>query len=187
MTTTDRPPSEAAQLSFVTALAVADTASRWAPADLVRLKWPNDVMLGGAKVSGILIESGQTGEGGLWLAIGVGINLAGAPEGIDYPATDLASRLLAGREPPGQDEAMAALAEQMAARLAQWSQSGFVPVREAWLERAYALGQQCVARVGEGALRGVAEGLDVDGALLLRLDSGEVRRITAGDVFFGGS
>jgi BirA family biotin operon repressor/biotin-[acetyl-CoA-carboxylase] ligase len=75
----------------------------------------------------------------------------------------------------------------MARRIGDWLGQGFGPVRKAWLERAYGLGQACTARLSEGpGLVGVAEGLDDDGALLLRLDSGEVRRITAGDVFFGG-
>ena len=185
LTATDRSPAEAAQLSFVAGLAVADLTSGFA--DDVALKWPNDVLLAGAKLAGILIESGRRAGGGLWLAIGVGVNLADAPEIPGYPATALARHLRPGVQPPGPEAALEALAAAMARRIAEWSGRGFEPVRRAWLQRAFGLGQACVARLGDGAaLEGVAEGLDEDGALVLRLASGELRRITAGDVFFGG-
>ncbi len=73
--TTAKPPAEAAQVAFVAALAVADLVLAQVPEALVRLKWPNDVMVDGRKVSGVLIESGRRLDGRLWLAIGVGVNL----------------------------------------------------------------------------------------------------------------
>ena len=185
--TTDRPPAEAAQMSFVTALAVGDLARTWVPAEAIGFKWPNDVQLQGAKLSGVLIESGQAQSGRLWLAIGVGVNLARAPEGLDQPATALAAHLRPGLETPDAARALSVLADSLASRIREWNAGGFEPVRKAWLENAVGIGRTCSARVGQGVLSGVAEGLDVDGALLLRLDSGEVRRITAGDVVFGGA
>jgi len=68
-----------------------------------------------------------------------------------------------------------------------WSASGFAPIAKAWSARAYGLGQACEARLPNQTHRGVAEGLDEDGALRLRLADGAVLRITAGDVFFGGT
>ena len=187
LTITDRPPAEAAQLSFVAALAVGDMVRTWVPAEAIGFKWPNDVQLQGAKVSGILIESGQTVGGGLWLAIGVGVNLARAPEGLDQPATALAAHLRPGLETPDAARALTVLAVSLASRVREWEAGGFEPVRKAWLEHAVGMGRMCSARVGQGVVSGAAEGLDVDGALLLRLDSGEVRRITAGDVVFGSA
>ena len=184
----DKPPAEAAQLSFVTALAVADLASVYVPDALVRFKWPNDLLVAGAKASGILIESGTQPDGGLWLAIGVGVNLAQAPCDLPYPATALAAHLRPGTVTPTPEEALARLATLMAVRIDQWLGEGFAAVRRAWLDRAIGIGEACTARLGDGAaLEGVAEGLDIDGALLLRMDDGRVRRIAAGDVFFGNA
>ncbi len=185
---TELPPAEAAQLSFVTALAVADLASAYVPDALVRFKWPNDVLVDGAKASGILIESGPQSNGGLWLAIGVGVNLVEAPQDLPYPATALAAHLRPGAAAPTPGEALAGLASLMAARVDQWLDEGFAAVRRAWLDRAAGIGEACTARLGDGmSLRGVSEGLDIDGALLLRMDDGQVRRVAAGDVFFGSA
>lgn len=184
---TSRPPAEAAQLSFVVALAVRELAAGYAPESLLRVKWPNDVLLDGRKLSGVLIESGRRPGGELWMAIGVGVNLAWAPTGMELPATSLAAHLKAGiLEPPAPEAALEALSRILARRVSDWSASGFGAVREEWTRAAAGMGGRCVARLGEGELPGLAEGLDVDGALLLRLESGELRRITAGDVFFGG-
>ena len=188
LATTERPPAEAAQLSFVTALAVADLADAYVPETIVALKWPNDVLVAGAKAAGILIESGPSSGGGVWLAIGVGVNLAKAPEGLDHPATALASHLRSGAATPTPTEALELLADLMAGRVRQWLNGGFAAVRHAWLERAAGIGLTCTARLGDGsALTGVAEGLDIDGALLLRMDDGQVRRVSAGDVYFGSA
>jgi BirA family biotin operon repressor/biotin-[acetyl-CoA-carboxylase] ligase len=187
LASTDRPAAEAAQLSFVAGLAVAELADAFADEGLVALKWPNDVLLAGAKLAGILIESGRRTGGGLWLAIGVGVNLADAPDIPDYPATALARHLRPGASRPSPDAALELLSAAMSRRMQHWQDEGFEPVRQAWLQRAFGMGRACTARPGDGAaLEGVAEGLDADGSLLLRLASGELRRITAGDVFFGG-
>ena len=182
----DKPPGEAAQLSFVAALAVGDLARACVPASLVTFKWPNDVLVAGAKLSGVLIESGRASSDGLWLAIGVGVNLASAPTGPGIHATSLADHLQSqASASPAPEAALGLLAEAFERRIAAWIDGGFEPVRAEWLASAWGLGERCTVRVGETALAGFAEGLDIDGALLLRLDDGSVRRITAGDVFFG--
>lgn len=186
LTPLDQPPAIAAQLSFVAALAVGQMLGDWAPAGDVRFKWPNDLLLGGRKVSGILIESGRRDPAGLWLAIGVGVNLASAPEGLEPPAASLAAHLPPGRPVPRPEEALASLDRSFGHWFGVWrGEGGFAAVRAAWLERAAGLGQPCTARVGTRSLSGVAEGLGADGALLLRLASGALERITAGEVFFG--
>lgn len=182
--TTPKPPSEAAQVSFVAALAVADLADRFVPASLVSLKWPNDPMIAGKKASGILVESGPHADG-LWLAVGIGVNLAKPPEVTERPATTFAAHTTA--PPPKPLEALAILTEAFERWARLWDSSGFSAIADAWTARAHGLGEACVARLGDETVEGVAEGLDSDGALRLRLSNGQVRRITAGDVFFGGS
>ena len=182
---TDKPPAEAAQVSFVAALAVADMLAEYAPASLIRLKWPNDPMLAGLKVSGILIESGAAPQGGLWIAVGVGVNLRHKPVESERPATSVAAH----REspPPHPTEAVEVLARAFERWSRSWTALGFPVIADAWTARAHGLGEACVARLGAETVEGIAEGLDGDGALRLRLPDGRVRRITAGDVFFGAA
>ena len=181
LTVTDRPPAEAAQVSFVAALTVADLVQAYAPTALVQLKWPNDVMVEGEKIAGILIESGRRDDGRLWLAVGVGVNLTGAPQDLDQPATSLARHGAA----PDPQTALSVLSERFSVWLRIWQDFGFAPIAEAWSQRAMGLGEPCVARLGAETVHGTAEGLDGDGALKLRLADGNLRRISAGDVFFG--
>lgn len=180
---TDKPPAEAAQVSFIAALAVADLADAFTPVTLVSLKWPNDPLIGGRKASGILVESGQHARGGLWVAVGVGVNLATPPETPERPATAFAEHMTG--PPPKPLEALALLAEALERWRQVWQRSGFAVIADAWTRRAHGLGETCVARLGHETITGVAEGLDPDGALRLRLPDGMLRRITAGDVFFG--
>ena len=179
--TTSKPPLEAAQIAFVAALAVADLASTYALASKVRLKWPNDTLLAGRKLSGILIESGPS-PGGLWLAVGIGVNLAEAPSDVERPATALSDHM--DGPPPRPAEAVEILAQAFERWRSLWERAGFAAIAEAWTQRAYGLGQSCSARLPGETIEGVAEGLDLDGALRLRLPDGSLRRITAGDVFF---
>ncbi len=186
LTTTQKLPAEAAEIAFVAALAVADLALMQVPDTLVRLKWPNDVLVDGRKVSGVLIESGLRSDGRLWLAVGVGVNLKSAPVAADRPATTLADHLRADVPAPlSPDAALEALARAFDVGLAAWETYGFEPVRTAWTARAD-LGRACQVRLDQETLEGVAEALEADGALRLRLSNGSVRRITAGDVFFPG-
>lgn len=182
---TDKPPAEAAQVSFVAALAVADLLAEYVPASLVSLKWPNDPLLGGLKVSGILIESGASPMGGLWMAVGVGVNLKHEPVESERPATSLAT--YRDCPPPHPAEAVEILADAFERWFRTWTTLGFPAIADAWTARAHGLGEPCVARLGTETVEGIAEGLDGDGALRLRLADGRVRRITAGDVFFGAA
>lgn len=180
--TTQKAPIDAAQIAFVAALAVADLASAFVPPSLVTLKWPNDTLIGGRKVSGILVESGSLAAGGLWLAVGVGVNLAHAPQNLERPAVALSDHLR--RPPPAPLEALTLLAAAMERWRDLWDASGFAAIAEAWTARAHGLGETCIARLPAETVQGVAEGLDPDGALRLRLADQSLRRITAGDVFF---
>jgi BirA family biotin operon repressor/biotin-[acetyl-CoA-carboxylase] ligase len=182
---TGRSAREAAQISFVAAVAVCDFVRAYLPAERVKVKWPNDILVEGRKVSGILVESGARREGGLWLAIGVGVNLAKAPAVADRPATSLADETKT--PPPDPRTALDGLAAAFADWLDIWDRRGFAPIAAAWTKRAYGLGVLCAARLPDETVEGVALGLDDDGALRLRLADGRIRRITAGDVFFGSA
>ena len=179
--TTDKTPALAAQMAFVAALALADMAAAYLADDLIRVKWPNDLLVGGGKAGGILIDSGAAPAGGLWLAVGIGANLADAPRDTPYPATSLSAHGPA----PRPADALTALDAGFARWLEVWETQGFEPVRAAWMGRAHGLGQACTVSLGDRTVTGLNEGLDADGALLLRV-SGARQRITAGDVIFGG-
>ena len=164
-----------AQLSFAAALAVSDMVSAFAPHAEIAVKWPNDVLAGGRKIAGILLEAGPG-----WLAVGMGVNLAAAPEGTEFPAIALADL---GVTPPSPDAALTIVADRFAHWYDVWVKNGFEPLRAAWLARAGGLGGPIRARLSNEERHGVFEGIDADGALLLN-EQGLVRPIAAGEVFF---
>jgi BirA family biotin operon repressor/biotin-[acetyl-CoA-carboxylase] ligase len=174
---------ECAQLSFVAALAASDAVSSFSPASDVKLKWPNDVLAEQKKIAGILLESASAGgEKPDWLAVGIGINLAMFPEGTEYPATSLKAL---GATVPSAGEGLVALAASFAKWYEAWAAQGFGAIRDAWLARAAGLGTRIRARLQNEETTGVFEGIDSDGALILRTGSDRTRVIAAGDVFFG--
>jgi BirA family biotin operon repressor/biotin-[acetyl-CoA-carboxylase] ligase len=173
-------------VTFIAALAVADLLGRYAPPSLVTIKWPNDVMLAGQKACGILVESGVHANGGLWLAVGIGVNLAEAPKGTERPATALSHHLSADHAAaPKVERAAEGLAETFGVWMDRWETLGFQPILDAWAARTPGLDGPAVARLGHETVEGRAEGVAADGALRLRLADGSLRLISAGDVFFG--
>lgn len=178
-----RPADVCAQLSFAAALAAADAVASFAPQSSVTLKWPNDVLLQGRKVAGILLESsgGAHGRALDWLAVGTGINLMSYPREVEFPAVSLAEVLGHAPEP---EDALQRLATCWSAWYETWMSKGFAPVREAWLGRAIGLGERVSAQLAGRKLQGVFEGLAEDGTLILREAKGEVTRIAAGEVYF---
>jgi len=186
LTTTRKTPAEAAQVTFVAALAAADLVCELVPPSLVTIKWPNDVMVEADKLVGILVESGPHADGGLWLAVGIGVNLTEAPSGTERPATAVAAHLKAEvHAAPRIEIAAEILAGHFAIWMERWETLGFQPVLDAWIARTRGLDGPCVARLGHETLEGMAEGVEADGALRLRLPDGHLRLISAGDVFFG--
>jgi BirA family biotin operon repressor/biotin-[acetyl-CoA-carboxylase] ligase len=175
------PAAECAQLSFVSAIAAADTVAYFAPTADINVKWPNDVLANGRKVSGILLESASACGEPYFLAIGIGINLAHFPPDTEFPATSLAAL---GVVPPPAVKAMAQLAAHFAKWYEVWRVEGFAPVRDAWLARAANLGGRIRARLTNEEMSGVFEGIDETGALLLRESPDRLRTIAAGEVFF---
>lgn len=173
------PPATAPQLSFVAALALHDAVAACAPqvGPSLKLKWPNDLLLGSAKLAGILIE-GES-DPAFAVAVGIGVNCAHHPDGTAYPATDLA----AAGALVAPDALLAELAAAMTRRLAQWGQGeGFASIRTDWLKRAAGLGSDIRVRLPEREFSGRFEGLDETGRLLVS-DGGAVSAVGAGEVF----
>lgn len=176
---TEHEPA-ASSLSFVAALATYEAviAHLGAP-QLVQLKWPNDVLLAGDKLCGILLE--RSGE---FAVIGIGVNLAGAPQLADRRAGNLAQIAPA----PDRDTFARELAVSFDRELDRWRQFGLTPLLNRWLAAAHPLGAPLTVHSSDGAaVSGMFAGLDPDGALRLRLADGSTRVIHAGDVTLEGS
>jgi BirA family biotin operon repressor/biotin-[acetyl-CoA-carboxylase] ligase len=176
------PAERVAQLSFVAALAVRDAIAQAAPALTSRLslKWPNDVLLGGEKVAGILIEGEVVRGQPVTAVVGIGINCVSHPSEAAFPATDLRAQ--------GGDATPQSLMRHVAAttltRLAQWDRGeGFARIRGDWLAVAPKVGEPIRVSDGNGERTGQFAGLDAGGRLLLDLADGKRQEIAAGDVF----
>jgi len=173
----------ASRIPFAGALAVSDVAAQLAPDAPVRLKWPNDARVNGAKISGILIETGGQGAG-FWVAAGIGINVASAPEGAGQMATSLHS--LRGDAVLTPEDVLTTLRGAFGRRREQ-ARQGFETLRQDWLKVAEGLGQTIsVSRNGD-PLIGVLEDMAEDGSLVLRLPDGRQEIVRAGDVSLIGS
>jgi BirA family biotin operon repressor/biotin-[acetyl-CoA-carboxylase] ligase len=169
-------PQAAAQVSFVAALAVHDMVMRLRPQLSPRIKWPNDVLIGGAKFCGVLPE--VVGQSPTRIAIGCGVNIAHAPEGTPYPVTSLGADL-------DVETVLRELDRCLAQRLALWDEGrGFPAIRQAWGERALGLGGQVAATAGTRQVSGTFKGLAADGALILEDAGGALIPIHAGEVSF---
>jgi len=169
------------QLGFVAALALYDAAVALGVAPhRLSLKWPNDVLLEGAKLSGILVEGGSLPDGAFGAVIGCGINVTHHPTDTPYPATDL---VVSGAKVSVGD-AFSALVRSFRNNLDLFDKGhGFLDIRQRWIERARGLGGPISVRQSSGSLEGIFQGLDGDGKLLL-LQEGKVTPIIAGDVFY---
>ena len=174
-----------AQKSFVAALATYDMLAEYVDSEKLSLKWPNDVLIEGQKVSGLLLERHERG-----LIVGIGVNLVNKPEITQYPVTCVLDHMAEGAlndpEPlmTGPEAALAVLARQYNHWNDIHNQQGFVPIRAAWLDRAYGMGQVVKVRLANESFEGYAKGLTEQGGLIVQHDTGEPRIIVAGDVFF---
>ena len=178
-------PAQAALRSFVAALALHDALlARTGAGARYALKWPNDVLLNGGKVAGILLERLETTGA---LAIGIGVNLAQAPGADDVEPGAVPPVALA--QETGVLVGATAFLDALAPAFAHWelrlATYGFAPVREAWLSRAARLGQPVTARLPAEDITGTFETIDTAGHLVLRTPAGP-RAIAAADVYFQG-
>lgn len=168
----DCPAPRAAELGFVAALAVADLVADGRP---VRVKWPNDVLVAGGKVAGILPESSIAQDGRVeHVVLGIGVNVTFAPNlpEMRYPGATLGGTV---------EAAAAGLAAGLARWLAVWRRQGFETIRAGWLDRAGPLGAEVDVKLGEELVRGAFAGMDREGALLLDTPAGP-RRIVSGEL-----
>ncbi len=178
----DGTPQVAAQISFVMAVAVHELIASRAPNAAVRLKWPNDVLCSGNKISGILLEAGPTSERGIdWLVAGLGINVAEKPKSRN-DATSLRDE---GDTNASADEVIIDFCERFLPWYETWQTNGFLDVRRAWLAAAHGLAKPIQIRLPNDVIDAVFDGLDDTGALLARLSDGTLRKVTGGEVYFG--
>jgi BirA family transcriptional regulator, biotin operon repressor / biotin---[acetyl-CoA-carboxylase] ligase len=181
----ERGGAEAAQRSFAAALALRDALlGLGLPAGRVRLKWPNDVLLDGRKLAGILLESRGPAGGPVALAVGVGVNLAAAPPpGALEPGAVPAAALAEAGIKVTPEAMLARLAPAYAAWEDRLRAAGFAPLREAWLDAAAGLGETVTARLPGESVTGRLETVDTDGALVLVTAAGR-RVLPAAEVHF---
>ena len=183
---TDETPDRLAQRSFIAALGLYDAlgtvVGQAAP---FALKWPNDVLLNGAKVAGILLETIPASGGQLGLAIGIGVNLSHAPDPAALPADAVVPVSLAGETGVqiGPEDFLNALAQSYAHFEEQFQTYGFGAIRTAWLARAARLGERITARTMKTEVTGIFETIDDQGHLVLSTDQG-AQSIAAADVYF---
>lgn len=179
-------PEQIALRSFAASLALRDAfVSLTGLPGAFALKWPNDVLLNGGKVAGILLESTANARGGFDLAIGIGVNLIGAPDvSAVEPGATIPVSLLGETGLRITPEAfLDALAPAYAAWEAKFIHQGFTALRQEWLAHAARLGDTIRARTGTQTREGVFETIDPAGNLILRMSSGPVA-IPAAEVFF---
>lgn len=174
-----RPGGNARDLGaygFVAALAVHDVVKELLPRAAITLKWPNDVLAGSKKISGVLLEAGEG-----YLICGIGLNILHHPADALYPAASLKSL---GAAAPPVPEILARLLDHFSRWLGVLRGQGFAPLRKAWLDRAHK-GRVSVC-LADKVLEGDFADLGEDGRLLLQLADGSEQAISAGDVFFSG-
>ncbi len=193
----DRDSERAATLGFVAGVALADALNaavpgvglqvgpdggRTAGGGRFELKWPNDVLAGSAKLSGILLESTLTRTGRLAVAIGIGVNVVTHPDGLPYPTTSL--HALGANV--SAEEVFAQLSDSWVSAHAEWqAPRGLAEIRRRWLDHAAGLGSEVAVRLADRVVRGKFETIDQDCRLVIRLPDGQQERISAGDVHFG--
>jgi BirA family biotin operon repressor/biotin-[acetyl-CoA-carboxylase] ligase len=176
------PPNQAAELSFVAALALHDALLECVPAltDGLALKWPNDLLLNGGKLAGILIEAEGGGAKPLSVVIGFGVNCVWHPDDAPYPAVDLAAAGVA--LPPHL--LFEVLAAAMTRRVAQWAcGANFAAIRRDWLHFAWGVGAPIRVCTGKRDVVGVFADLDPHGRIVVTLPGGASETVSAGEVF----
>ena len=171
----DRAPG---QLAFVTAVAAGEAIAEVAAVEgMLGYKWPNDLLLEGRKLAGILIEGAPRGL----YVVGLGVNLTAAPDSLDVAAVCLRDRLGTS---PTPEALLASFCRRFSSWISVWRAEGFAPVRAAWRGRATGIGQSIEARLPQETVRGVFADVDAEGTLLLDLPDGTRREISAGAIYF---
>lgn len=148
------------------------------------LKWPNDVLVRGRKLCGLLVEAEAMTDGGLAVVAGIGTNIVAAPEGTPTPAVSLAALGVH----ISAEELFAAQSDAWVELFGIWDNGrGFPDIRKLWLERAYGVGGPVAIQIGTTTLEGTFETIDDAGCLIVRTADGRRMPVTAGEVFFGNA
>lgn len=148
----------------------------------IELKWPNDVLAGGAKLAGILLESTLLADGRFAAAIGIGVNVVNHPTDLPYAATSLAAL----RSSVDAERLFLALSDCWLENVGLWDEGrGLAAIRKRWLAQAAGLGGDVAVRIDGTVVRGRFETIDEDCRFVIRTDDGTLTRISAGDVHFG--
>lgn len=173
-------PSDAARITLAVGVALSELVAQLAP-ERVRIKWPNDLLLDGKKLAGILVEAQTRGEGLSSLVIGVGLNVSTVtfPEALDHHATSLVASGLV--EPERNDLIVEVTAALLEAAL-RFEHEGLAPFLEILRERDALLGEE----VTVDGVNGVGTGIDDQGQLLVGISSSEVRAVASGHVEWRG-
>lgn len=173
-------PAHAARLTMLAGLAVAEAVEAVVTRP-VALKWPNDVLVEGAKAGGILVESGLTGDRLEYAVVGIGLNVSAAPppEAVDFPAAALQA---AGAPLVGRWQLLRGILARLEAHYPLLTSPDVETLPGLWSARLAWLGENVAARGAGEEMVGRAEGVDLDGALIIRLANGEARHVRAGDV-----
>jgi BirA family biotin operon repressor/biotin-[acetyl-CoA-carboxylase] ligase len=171
------PPARTGQLSFVAAVALAETLEECLPRARVALKWPNDALIDGKKAAGILLEAEAAGADIVeWVVIGIGVNIVDAP---DF-ATSLAAN---GAADVTAADVMKAVCARIEGLYRLWREKGFAPIRDAWTARAAFLGETINVRLPQESFAARLAGIDENGALQAELPDGTLRVVASGEVF----
>lgn len=175
----DCTPSDAGQYSFLIAVALSSTLDEFMSAEHEKkLKWPNDVLINNKKIAGILLESDLSPQGKVSdLYIGVGVNILNSPEG-KISVSDISEKTTS------VEYFLNLFLKKISEYYDLYNKNGFKEIKELWVSQAYKLGQEISVRLPNETLKGVFEGVDENGTLLLQLDNGERQLITAGEVYF---
>lgn len=182
----DVTPANAATLGFAAGLALeaALRAVAGSASIAFSLKWPNDVLAGQAKLSGILLEAEAMPDVGLAVVVGMGTNVVAAPEGTPTPATSLKALGL----DIGAERLFTALSDSWAEYRGIWDQGrGFGEIRRCWLALAAGLGQPVAVYTGNATVAGIFDTIDDTGCMIVRTSAGERIAVSAGDVHFGAA
>ena len=190
----DVSPAVAATLGFAAGLAIeaalqkvsVEAALRAGGSDALKfsLKWPNDVLTGGKKLCGILLEAENVADNRLAVVVGIGTNVIAAPEGTPTPATSLAALGVH----IGAEELFSELSDAWIQFRGIWDNGrGFAEIRRLWLQRAAGLGEKVAIQSGSATVEGIFDTIDETGCLIVRTADGKRMPVAAGEVYFGSA
>jgi len=178
----DMNPSEALRLPLVAGVAVAKTIKRNTKLD-PRLKWPNDIMIDGKKIGGILTEMNAEMDRLDWVIIGIGLNVNMSQQSFPADVEGTATSLM---EAVGKSVPRVKLLQDILAEFEtlynELMKSGFETIRMKWKALSNTIGEKVVVTLPNGQIKGVAVDIDADGALMLEKDDGSLEKIIAGVV-----